>query len=166
MPHGLVGVEIEASQTRTARELWEQAHQVVPNSSCPDPVPHFRHDVEARASANVQEMKTAGEVREQARRVVPNSSCPNPVSHVRFQVGVDVDNATRNDALTEQKLDDFGACRCHGELTLFPPTFLSPCSPLKTVVHRPLHEEIVRRGTFCIRYQQQGWPLPLASLIT
>ena len=107
MPHGLVGVEIEASQTRAARELREQAHQVVPNSSCPDPVPYSRHDVEARASANVQEMKTAGEVREQARRVVPNSSCPNPVPHVRFQVGVDVDNAARNDALTEQRLDDF-----------------------------------------------------------
>jgi hypothetical protein len=46
-------------------------------------------------------MKTAGEVGEQARRDVPNSSCPNPVPHVRFQVGVEVDNVTGNDALTE-----------------------------------------------------------------
>jgi hypothetical protein len=52
-------------------------------------------------------MKTAGEVREQARRVVPNSSCPNAVPHVRFQVGVEVDNVTGNDALMEQRLDDF-----------------------------------------------------------
>ena len=58
MPHDLVGVEIEASEVRTARELWEKARPVVPNSSFPDPVPHSRYDVEARVSANVQ---TAGE---------------------------------------------------------------------------------------------------------
>jgi hypothetical protein len=52
-------------------------------------------------------MKPAGEVREQARRVVPNSTCPNPVPNVRFQVGVEVDNVSGNDALTEQRLDDF-----------------------------------------------------------
>ena len=52
-------------------------------------------------------MKTAGEVREQAQRVVPNSSCPNPVPHVRFQVGVEVDSVAGDDALIEQRLDDF-----------------------------------------------------------
>ena len=43
----LVGVGIEASQIRTASyggaaRPREQAQGVVPNSSCPDPVPHSR----------------------------------------------------------------------------------------------------------------------------
>ena len=61
VPHYLVGIEIEASEMRTARELREQARRVVPNSSRPDPVPHSRHGVEARASSNAQEIKIAGE---------------------------------------------------------------------------------------------------------
>jgi hypothetical protein len=110
MPHDRFGVEdleVEASELRTARWLREQARRMVPNSSCPDPVPHSRYGVEAGASANAQEMKTAGEVREQGRRVVPNSTCPNPVPNVRFQVGVEVDNVSGNGALTEHRLDDF-----------------------------------------------------------
>ena len=72
---------------RTARELREQARRVVLNSSCPDPVLHFRHGIEARASANAQEIKPTGEVQEQARRVkFPNSGCPNPVPHSRHGV--------------------------------------------------------------------------------
>ena len=157
VPHVRRGIEIEASEMRTARELREQARYVVPNSGCPDPVPYSRHDVGARASANAQEMNTAGEVREQARRFVPNSSCPNPVPHVPFQVGVEVDNVTGNGALMELRLDNFWSMSLSRRADL---AFLSPSSPLNTalIVHRPAREETVRRGTFRIRCQRQGWP--------
>ena len=114
-------------------------------------------------------MKTTGEVREQAPRVVLNLTCLNPVPYVRFQVGVKVDNVSGNDALTEHGWTTFGACRCHGEISLLPPTFVSPCSLLETalnIVHGPAREEIIRRSTFYIRCQQRGWPLPRPSVIT
>ena len=60
-----------------ARELREQARQVVPNSSCPDPVLHDLVGVEIEAPV----MRTTRELQKQARRVVSNSSCPGPVPH-------------------------------------------------------------------------------------